>query len=91
MCGLEAYLVIDLVNGLLALAVHVQDLQERLVYALVVSETRLATKQNHAQESSVSDWYAVGAGFVCPLHSTRVCGGVRVGCPIDALTLILFT
>ena len=49
--GPLSYLLIHIANGLLALPVHVQDLQEGLVHALVGGEARLRAA---AQHSSVS-------------------------------------
>ena len=51
----SAYLLVDVANGLLALAVHVEDLQESLVHPLVARKAGL-----HRQRSLASSQRACG-------------------------------
>lgn len=41
----DTHLIVHRVDALLALAVHVEDLQERLVHAVIVRKAGLCTKQ----------------------------------------------
>ena len=49
------YLLVDVPDGLLALAVHVEDLQESLVHPLITCEASLQTRQLSAHHQQAKN------------------------------------